>query len=107
MSPKISLCPSYVDVKVFLMSFDPHDFQKFSVCRQLPLIGLLLEGRVHLEFQVFHSQNHQIPFKVFLGLLELMQPHVLKQFKILRPILTLYMQLFEVFETKSLMHAVF
>jgi len=59
-------------------------------------MAVLLEGRVHLEFPVFHSQNHHIPFKVFLGLFDLMQPHILKHFGTLKPILTLYMHMFQV-----------
>ncbi|ODM95419.1 Integrator complex subunit 1 [Orchesella cincta] len=63
--------------------------------RQLPLMGTLLEGRVHLEFSAFHQQNHHIPFVVYLGLLDLMQPHVLKHFQFLKAPFILYFKLFQ------------
>ncbi|CAG7822634.1 unnamed protein product [Allacma fusca] len=65
--------------------------------RQLVLMGALLEGRVHLDFSVFHSQNHHIPFKVYLGLWDFMQPQILKYFKTIKNALTLYLKLFENF----------
>ncbi len=64
------------------------------------MIGTLLEGRVHLDFHAFHQQNHHIPFVVYLGLLDLMQPHVLKNFGSLKGSFTLYFKLFQVSTVK-------
>eukprot|EP00063_Salmo_salar_P067181 XP_014042016.1 PREDICTED: integrator complex subunit 1-like [Salmo salar] len=44
--------------------------------RHLPMIGALLHGRVHLNFQEFRSQNHLTFFSNVLAILELLQPLV-------------------------------
>jgi len=59
-------------------------------------MGTLLEGRVHLDANVFHQQNHHVPFIVYLGIIDLMQPYVLKNFKLLKTIFSLYLKLFNV-----------
>lgn len=59
-------------------------------------MGTLLEGRAHLDFSAFHQQNHHIPFVVYLGLLDLMQPHVLKHFQPLKSSFNLYFKVFQV-----------
>ncbi|XP_055118606.1 integrator complex subunit 1 [Symphalangus syndactylus] len=46
--------------------------------RHLPMIGALLHGRTHLNFQEFRQQNHLSCFLHVLGLLELLQPHVFR-----------------------------
>ncbi|XP_045571005.1 integrator complex subunit 1 isoform X1 [Salmo salar] len=44
--------------------------------RHLPMIGALLHGRIHLNFQEFRSQNHLTFFSNVLAILELLQPLV-------------------------------
>jgi len=59
-------------------------------------MGALLKGRVHLESSVFHQQNHNLPFVVYLALFNFMMPHILGHFKTIKPILVLYIKLFKV-----------
>lgn len=47
-----------------------------KLSRHLPMIGALLHGRVHLNFQEFRSQNHLTFFSNVLAILELLQPLV-------------------------------
>ncbi|XP_072273856.1 integrator complex subunit 1 [Pyxicephalus adspersus] len=44
--------------------------------RHLPMIAVLLHGRVHLNFHEFRQQNHLTFFTHVLGILELLQPQV-------------------------------
>uniref|UniRef100_A0A8C5R0A5 Integrator complex subunit 1 n=1 Tax=Leptobrachium leishanense TaxID=445787 RepID=A0A8C5R0A5_9ANUR len=44
--------------------------------RHLPMIAVLLHGRVHLNFYEFRQQNHLTFFTHIMGILELLQPQV-------------------------------
>lgn len=44
--------------------------------RHLPMVAVLLHGRVHLNFHEFRQQNHLPFFTHVLGMLELLQPQV-------------------------------
>ncbi|KAM4023912.1 integrator complex subunit 1 [Anomaloglossus baeobatrachus] len=44
--------------------------------RHLPMIAVLLHGRVHLNFHEFRQQNHLTFFTHILGIMELLQPHI-------------------------------
>lgn len=48
----------------------------FLLLRQLPLMVALLRGRMHVESSVFRQRNEFSLFSRFLGILELVRPHL-------------------------------
>ncbi|XP_013788490.1 integrator complex subunit 1-like, partial [Limulus polyphemus] len=72
------------------------------VLRQLPLISVLLCGRVNLEFSTFISQRHMNLLTCMLGLLELLVPHLFRSeyASALADTLDTYMEIFEIHGTQ-------
>ena len=69
-----------------------------AVCRQLPLLAAMLQGRVNYKWGEFKHRNHLLLYTHVLGVLELLQPLVFhKQYsEPFSHVVAAYMQLIKV-----------